>query len=305
MLALSAAAAGAGPSGGATEDPVEAPPPSGSPFERQGMWIWYVSRSEGGSLGRIVARARRHGVGTVYVKAGDATDGWGQFSRHLVRRLHQGGLDVCAWTFVYGRYPAAEARVAAAAIEKGADCFVIDAEGHYEGRYASADRYMQVLRKRVGAAYPLALSSFPYVDYHPAFPYSVFLGPGGAQFNLPQMYWKAIGTTVRGVYDHTILFNRICGQADPPDRADLRRPRAPADQALSPVRDQPRRPGAELVVVAGDELGRVGRAGVGRRRRGGRLPAGQRPPDPAPRVARRPRRLGPAAPGRRPDTIFR
>ncbi len=212
MLALSAAAAGAGPSGGATEDPVEAPPPSGSPFERQGMWIWYVSRSEGGSLGRIVARARRHGVGTVYVKAGDATDVWGQFSRNLVRRLHQGGLDVCAWTFVYGRYPAAEARVAAAAIEKGADCFVIDAEGHYEGRYASADRYMQVLRKRVGAAYPLALSSFPYVDYHPAFPYSVFLGPGGAQFNLPQMYWKAIGTTVRGVYDHTILFNRLWGR---------------------------------------------------------------------------------------------
>ena len=46
------------------------------------------------------------------------------------------------------------------------------------------------------------------MDYHPSFPFSVFLGPGGAQFNLPQMYWKAIGTTVDIVYSHTWPVNR-------------------------------------------------------------------------------------------------
>jgi hypothetical protein len=46
--------------------------------------------------------------------------------------------------------------------------------------------------RKVGDAYPLALSSFPYVDYHPAFPYSVFLGQGGAQSNVPQLYWYAM-----------------------------------------------------------------------------------------------------------------
>ena len=42
-----------------------------SAFDRQGMWVWYVSRSEGGSVGAIVARAKRNDVGTVYVKSGD------------------------------------------------------------------------------------------------------------------------------------------------------------------------------------------------------------------------------------------
>jgi Putative peptidoglycan binding domain len=185
---------------------------SGDPFARQGMWIWYVSRSSGGKLASIIGRARRSDIGTVYVKAGDGSDSWGQFSRYLVSRLHQGGIDVCAWQFVYGDHPAAEARVGAAAVAKGADCLVIDAEGNYEGKYAAADRYVRALRARIGAGFPLSLAGFPYVDYHPSFPYSVFLGPGAATFSQPQMYWKAIGTTVAGVYSHTYLFNRVYGR---------------------------------------------------------------------------------------------
>ena len=183
----------------------------GRAFDRQGMWIWYVSQSEGGSIPRIVARARSSGVGTVYVKSGDGGDYWGQFSRALVKGLHAGGLDVCAWQFVYGEHPRAEALAAAAAVRRGADCFAIDAEAHYEGRYAAADRYVRALRARIGPSFPVSLASFPYVDYHPSFPYSVFFGPGGATYNQPQMYWKAIGTSVRGVYEHTYLFNRLWG----------------------------------------------------------------------------------------------
>ena len=37
----------------------------------------------------------------------------------------------------------------------------------------------------------------------------MFLGPGGAQYNTPQMYWADIGTTVDAVYSHTYEFNRI------------------------------------------------------------------------------------------------
>ena len=180
-------------------------------FDRQGMWVWYVSHSEGGSVSAIVARAKANDVGTVYVKAGDGGGSWSQFSRGLVQALHRGGLDVCAWQFVYGDNPIAEAKVAAAAVAKGADCFVIDAEADYEGKYASADRYVRALRARIGETFPVALAGFPYVDYHPSFPYSVFLGPGGAQYNQPQMYWKTIGTSVRAVYEHTYLFNRIWG----------------------------------------------------------------------------------------------
>jgi hypothetical protein len=200
-----------GGTGEATELAGVGAPAAGTPFDRQGMWIWYVERSEGGDIGRIIARANRAGIGTLYIKSGDAVNYWSQFSFGLVRALHAGGLEVCAWQFVYGDRPVAEAKIGAAAVRRGADCLVIDAEGQYEGRYASADRYVRALRARIGASFPLSLAGFPYVDYHPAFPYSVFFGPEGATFNQPQMYWKAIGTSVRGVYERTYLFNRLWG----------------------------------------------------------------------------------------------
>jgi hypothetical protein len=183
-----------------------------SPFVRQGMWIWYVDQSQGGSVSAILRTAHRHDIGTVYIKAGDAGTRWEQFNAPLVAALHHGGLKVCAWQFVYGDAPEAEARVGAAAVHAGADCLVIDAEAEYEGKYAAADLYVRSLRAQVGAAFPLSLAGFPYVDYHPAFPYSVFLGPGGATVNQPQMYWKDIGTSVREVFAHTYLYNRLWGR---------------------------------------------------------------------------------------------
>jgi hypothetical protein len=86
---------------------------------------------------------------------------------------------------------------------------VIDAEAEYEGRYASAASYLHELRRLVGHTYPLGLASFAYADYHPAFPYSVFLGPGGAQFDMPQMYWLEIGVDAGTVFRHTYTENRI------------------------------------------------------------------------------------------------
>lgn len=189
----------------------EAPALTNTPYDRHGMWIWYLERSNGGSIPAIASQAKRAGIGTVYVKEGDGSTVWDQFSRALVRALHHRGLDVCAWQFVYGDHPVAEAKVGAAAVDKRADCLVIDVEGDYEGKYAAADLYIRTLRGAIGETFPLSLAAFPYVDYHPSFPYSVFFGPGGATFNQPQMYWKTIGTSVRVVFEHTYLYNRIWG----------------------------------------------------------------------------------------------
>jgi hypothetical protein len=181
-----------------------------SVFGADGMWIWYVKASSGGKPGKIAKRARRSGIETIYVKAGDGSTPWNQFSSSLVARLHAGGRKVCAWQFVYGRSPSTEARIGAAAVAKGADCLVIDAEGGYEGRYSSADVYMTALRSAIGAEFPVAISSFPYVHYHPGFPYSVFMRPGdGAQYNLPQLYWKSIGTTLTTGFSTTYRHNNL------------------------------------------------------------------------------------------------
>jgi hypothetical protein len=192
-------------------NPAADPLPGTTAFDRDGMWIWYVKDASGGSANAIIEQARAHRIGTVYVKSGDDRNYWSQFSPKLVAALKAGGLNVCGWQYVYGRHPKDEAKVAARAIDAGADCFVIDAEIEYEGRYTQAATYVRRLRAAAGAAYPIALASFPYVDYHPGFPYSVFLGPGGAQYNLPQAYWKDIGGSVDTILDHTYLWNRPYG----------------------------------------------------------------------------------------------
>jgi peptidoglycan hydrolase-like protein with peptidoglycan-binding domain len=183
---------------------------SGTALEGQGMWIWYLSQSDGGNIASIAAQAHAARVTTLFVKSSDgASNYWSQFSPQLVQELHANGLKVCAWQYVYGTNPKGEASLGAEAVASGADCLVIDAEAEYEGHYAAAQTYIAELRAKIGPAYPLALASFPYVSYHPSFPYSVFLRPGGAQYNAPQMYWKAIGQSVDTVYANTYIANRI------------------------------------------------------------------------------------------------
>lgn len=193
--------------------PVTLPQVAGLPasFAGHGMWIWELPRTEQGDVQRIAQRARAANFQTVFIKGADGTNVWKQFTPAVVQALKAAELRVCAWQFVYGAKPEAEAQAALTAISRGADCFVIDAEGQYEGKYAAAQRYVQALRAGVGADYPLALTSFPYTDYHPGLPYSVFLGPGAAQVNAPQVYWKDIGGTVDAVSARTFVHNRVYG----------------------------------------------------------------------------------------------
>jgi len=181
------------------------------------MWIWYVGKSDGGNLAQIASQAHANGIATLYVKSSDGgSDFWSQFSPALVSEVHALGLKICAWQYVYGNDPVGEAELGIRAVHDGADCLVIDAEDEYGGKYAAAQTYIDTLRAGVGPAYPIGLASFPYVDLHESVPFSVFLGPGGAQFNVPQVYWKAIGTTPDDAYAHTFTENRIYGRAIAP-----------------------------------------------------------------------------------------
>lgn len=192
------------------------------------MWIWYIDASEGGNISRIIARARKARIGTLYIKSGDGTNVWSQFTPALVDRFQRAGLKVCGWQYVYGRKPVREARVSAVAKRRGADCFVIDAETEYEGNYSGADLYIRKLRQLVGPRFRLSLSTFPYAHFHPGFPYSVFLGPGAATDNLPQVYWKAIGDSVRKAVETTYTYNRMYGRQIWPVGQTYMNPRARA-----------------------------------------------------------------------------
>lgn len=192
------------------------PRPTGSAFDGNGMWIWELPNTERGNLGEIIRKAKRHDVSTLFIKSSDGDHMYPrsapQFTPTMLRTLKDAGLQVCAWPFVYGKAPKAEATMTIRAIRMGADCLAIDAEGQYEGRYAAARSYVKDVRTAAGRTYPISLAGLPYVDYHPSFPYSVFLGPGGAQVNQPQAYWKAIGRPLDTVLAHTWSVNLPYGR---------------------------------------------------------------------------------------------
>ncbi len=239
-----------------------------SPYRGDGMWIWYVSDSRGGDLSRIAHTAHRHGIETVYIKSSDGSSSWSQFTRGLVSYLHSRHLRVCGWQFVYGAHPSAEARRGAGAVRKGADCLVIDAESSYEGRYAAADTYMKKLRNRIGAGFPTALATFPYVDYHPSVPVlGLPRSPRRALQPAPALLAHDRDHGCRGLRAHVPVQSRL-SPGDLPARADLRQSAAPPDPALSADGHllRPRR--RQLVVMAGDEQSRV--AGARAQHRQGR-----------------------------------
>ncbi len=182
------------------------------PVQGNGQWIWQMNRS--GSVASIIARAQRYGIRTLYIKSGDGRSYWTQFDR-AVGPLKAAGLRVCAWQYVRGKRPEAEAAIAARAVRAGADCFVIDAETEFErgrDRYTRVQRYMRALRARVGPTYPVGMTTFPYVDLHGRFPYTAFFtGPDAANFTMPQVYWKAFRVRAGTAVERTIRWNRIFG----------------------------------------------------------------------------------------------
>jgi hypothetical protein len=184
--------------------------PARSPLAGTALWIREVPALE--SAQQLAARALRAGVHTLLVKAADGSTPEAQFSPALVSELRAAGVSVCAWTFVYGQSPLAEAAVDAAAVADGAQCLVVDAEGQYDKLYGAAQLFVRTLRADVGARLPIGLAGQAEVAEHPTFPYSVFLGPGAFNFDLPQMYWLELGVSVDGAYAATIAGNALYGR---------------------------------------------------------------------------------------------
>lgn len=213
-VVLAALAVGAGAS-----------PAAADPFAGQAMWVYELPKSAGGSPERLGAQARASGLETLVVKAGDGPAYWTQFSPAFVAAVKAQGVRVCAYQRLFGKRPVAEAKTAARAVRAGADCFVIDAEAELEGRYAQARAYVRTLRASIGPDFPVALTSFPYNDVHRDFPYSVFLAPGAATHNLPQIYWKDIGDTVDAAFARTYANNAVYGRPIEPIGQLYGRPR--------------------------------------------------------------------------------
>ncbi len=187
--------------------------PASSPFAGTALWIAQVAQVPGQvSPEQLATQARTAGVHTLYVKGADGSTPDSQFTPALAGALQTGGISVCAWTFAYGLNPAGEAAAAVAAVRNGAQCLVVDAEGQYDGRYGAAQTFVRSLRSQLGSKFPIGLAGQAEVLQHPTFPYSVFLGPGGFNFDLPQIYWLDLHQSVAAAYATTIGSNSIYGR---------------------------------------------------------------------------------------------
>ena len=118
----------------------------------------------------------------MFVKSSDGPDdAWAQFNPTLVAALHAHGLRACAWQFVYGNDPLGEAAWAPTPSRPAPTA----SSSTPRAATRATTRRRSSTSPRCGPpsdpSYPIGLTSFPYVDYHPRLPYSVFLGPGGAQ----------------------------------------------------------------------------------------------------------------------------
>lgn len=182
-----------------------------SPFAGTALWIREVAPLQ--TAQQLASAALHAGARTVYVKAADGSTPEAQFSAALVRELRAAGVSVCAWTFAYGQNPSAEAAADAAAVAAGAQCLIVDAEEQYDNLYGAAQLFVRTLRADVGARFPIGLAGQAEVAKHPWFPYSVFLGPGGFAYDLPQIYWREIGVSVDSAFTATIPGNAIYGRA--------------------------------------------------------------------------------------------
>lgn len=192
VLALAAASAGAA---------------GAEPLRGTSLWV-----AQAAPAPQLAAAAAPAGVRTLIVKAGDGTSADPQFGAALVGGLRAAGISVCAWTFAYGSDPLAEANVAIAAARSGAQCLVVDAEGAYDGRYGAAQLFVRSLRRALGPVFPIALAGQAEVLEHPTFPYSVFLGPGAFQLDMPQIYWRDLGLGVSAAYRACMGVNAIYGR---------------------------------------------------------------------------------------------
>ena len=105
-----------------SELPAPVPPgqwtPDLAPLGGKGMWVWQYTKTEGGNMDGIVAKAAAAGLRQLWVRVGDTENRF--YARDqlaaLVPRAHARGIAVIGWGFPYLFDPVADAAWSAAAL---------------------------------------------------------------------------------------------------------------------------------------------------------------------------------------------
>lgn len=162
----------------------------------KGFYIWQIRNCEGGDINAIANAALQAGLSHVVIKIADGlykynidwSTGYDRVPP-LVNALQSKGIQAWGWHYVYGDYPRDEADLAIQRVQAlHLNGYVIDAEAPYkaDGKEEAAEIFMTRLRSALPSM-PIALSSYRFPSYHPAFPFDAFLEK--CDLNMPQVYW--------------------------------------------------------------------------------------------------------------------
>lgn len=166
-------------------------------LQGKGFFIWKIPNCEGGDPVAIANVAKAAGLSHVLIKIADGIYTYNyDYTRKVdlvpavALELRKKGIQVWGWHYVYGYNPLGEAKIAIQRTQQlQLDGYVIDAEGEYKeaGKAAAATKFMDALRASLPNT-PVALCSYRYPSYHPAFPWKEFLAK--STYNMPQVYWE-------------------------------------------------------------------------------------------------------------------
>jgi hypothetical protein len=181
----------------------------------KGLWIWYFAYT-GQTAAQAAERAQADHVAYVLIKSGQDASFWtSRYSEANLREFTSRGIHVFAWPYVTpANIPGSIAAIKQAAQVPGTDGLVLDVEIEWEGNYAAqAEQLCQGIRAAVPGVW-LGYTSFGWVGYHGALPFSTFDHDCGDAF-FPQVYWSDRGVSWQSGLSQAIAMIQQAGLKAP------------------------------------------------------------------------------------------
>lgn len=172
------------------------------------LWIWNID--DLGTPEEVLAKINSLGIKDVCLKYHDGYGGSG-FKANFLKYapvLKNGGIKVGAWGYNYFNYTNQEADLIIESLNNGADYYIFDGEAEIEGKFAQTEKVVSRVRNAKPNAI-LGYAPFPYVSYHPQYPYSIF--NKYCNFASPQCYSYEIGTSLTACINKTLSDFKAAG----------------------------------------------------------------------------------------------
>jgi SH3-like domain-containing protein len=186
----------------------------------KGYFIWLLYRVAGGDPVQLAQMCKEAGLSWVALKIADGAFPFyaNQYKVNVdlvpaaVRELHNVGIKVFGWHYVYG-YPIGESEIAVKRVrELNLDGYIIDAEVEYKNRVAEADTLISRLRKYLPAGTSIGICSYRFPSLHPEFPWRSFRT---CDYNMPQVYWSLANNAGQQLQRCVYQFEHDFGYAMP------------------------------------------------------------------------------------------